>query len=92
MLVDDTVAQGPEHKMVQVVRAECAQELREVRMKFEERACACPRATWRSVPQRRRAETRAEIAARRLNRMEREQYDADDAEHEANPLRISRRP
>ena len=30
------------------------------------------------------AETKAEIAARRLDRMEREQHEADDAEHEAN--------
>ena len=31
-----------------------------------------------------RAETKAEIAARRLDRMEREQHEVDDAEHEAN--------
>ena len=30
------------------------------------------------------AENKAEIAARRLDRMEREQTEADDAEHEAN--------
>ena len=34
MLVDETDAQGPEHKVVQVVHAEWAQELREVRKKF----------------------------------------------------------
>ena len=36
------------------------------------------------VRRERCAETRAEIAARRLDRMEREQHEADDAEHEAN--------
>ena len=33
VLVDETEAQGPEHKMIQVVRTEWAQELREVRKK-----------------------------------------------------------
>ena len=36
------------------------------------------------VRRERSAETNAEIAARRLDRMEREQTEADDAEHEAN--------
>ena len=36
------------------------------------------------VRRERCAETKAEIAARRLDRMEREQHEADDAEHEAN--------
>ena len=36
------------------------------------------------VRKERCAETKAEIAARRLDRMEREQHKADDAEHEAN--------
>ena len=36
------------------------------------------------VRKERCAETKAEIAARRLDRMEREQHEADDAEHEAN--------
>ena len=36
------------------------------------------------VRRERSAETKAEIAARRLDRMEREQHEADDAEHEAN--------
>ena len=35
------------------------------------------------VRRERCAETEAEIAARRLDRMVREQYEADDAEHEA---------
>ena len=30
------------------------------------------------------AETKAEVAARRLDRMQREQHEADDAKHEAN--------
>ena len=34
MLVDETDAQGPERKMIQVVHAEWAQELREERKKF----------------------------------------------------------
>ena len=34
MLVDETNAQGPKHKMVQVAHAECARELREVQKKF----------------------------------------------------------
>ena len=36
------------------------------------------------VRKERCAETKAEIEARRLDRMEREQHEADDAEHEAN--------
>ena len=36
------------------------------------------------VRKERCAETNAEIAARRLDRMEREQHEADDAKHEAN--------
>ena len=36
------------------------------------------------VRKERCAETKAEIAARRLDRMQREQHEADDAEHEAN--------
>ena len=36
------------------------------------------------VRRERSAETKAEIAARRLDRMEREQHDVADAEHEAN--------
>ena len=47
------------------------------------------------VRRERCAETKAEVAARRPDRLEREQHEADDAEHEATfrrPLRISRRP
>ena len=36
------------------------------------------------VRRERCAETKMEIAARRLDRMEGEQHEADDAEHEAN--------
>ena len=36
------------------------------------------------VRKERCAETKAKIAARRLDRMEREQHETDDAEHEAN--------
>ena len=62
-LVDETDARGPACKTVQVVHEEWAQELQEVRIKFaddlasemtdvKKPACACPRATWSSGPQR----------------------------------------
>ena len=63
MLVDETDAQGPGRQMVQVVHAEWAQELREVRKKFADDMAsemtdvknelgACPRANRSSGPQR----------------------------------------
>ena len=96
MLMDETDVQGPEHKMIQEMHAEWAQELREMQRKFADDMASemtdvkndldtCPRATRSSGPQRERcAGTKAEIAARRLDKMEREQDEADDAEHEAN--------
>ena len=95
MLVDETDAQGPEHKMVQVAHTEWAQELREVRKKFAndvasemtdvKNELAHVRELLGVLVRRERcAETKAEIAARRLDRMEREQHEADDAEYEAN--------
>ena len=95
MLVDETDAQGPERKMIQVVHAEWAQELREVRRKFADDMASemtdvknelahvrelLGFLVWRE----RCAEAKTEIAARRLDRMEREKDEADDAEHEAN--------
>ena len=95
MLVDETDAQGPEHKMVQVAHTEWVQELREVRKKFVDDVAsdmtdmkndlAHVRELLRVLVRReRRAETKTEIAARRLDRMEQEQTEADDAEHEVN--------
>ena len=95
MLVDETDAQGPGRQMVQVVHAEWTQELREVRKKFADdmtsemtdvkNELAHVRELIGVLVRRERsAETKAEIAARRLDRMEREQTEADDAEHEAN--------
>ena len=95
MLVDETDAQGPEHKMVQVAHTEWAQELREVRKKFADDVASEMTDVKNElahvrellgvfVRRERCAETKAEIAARRLDRMEREQHEADDAEYEAN--------
>ena len=95
MLVDETDAESPGRQMVQVVHAEWAQELREVQKKFADEVAsemtdvknelAHVREMLEVLVRRERsAETKAEIAARRLDRMEREQHEADDAEHEAN--------
>ena len=95
MLVDETDAEGPGRQMVQVVHAEWAQELREVRKKFADDVASEMTDVKKElahvreligvlVRRERSAETKAEIAARRLDRMEREQTEADDAEHEAN--------
>ena len=77
------------------MRTEWAQELREVRKKSTDDVAsemidvknelAHVRELLGVLVRRERcAETKAEIAARRLDRMEREQHEADDAEHEAN--------
>ena len=95
MLVDETDAESPGRQMVQVVHAEWSQELREVQKKFADdmasemtdvkNELAHVREMLGVLVRRERsAETKAEIAARRLDRMEREQHEADDAEHEAN--------
>ena len=95
MLVDETDAQGPEHKMVQVAHTEWVQELREVRKKFVDDVASEMTDVKNElahirellgvlVRKGRCAETNAEIAARRLDRMEREQHEADDTEYEAN--------
>ena len=80
MLMDETDAQGPKHEMVQTMHAEWVQELCDVKnelMHVRELVGVL-------VRRERCADTKAEIAARRLDRMEREQHEADDAEHEAN--------
>ena len=77
------------------MHAEWAQELREVRKKFADdvtsemtdvkNELAHVRELLGVLVRRERsAETKAEIAARRLDRMERGQHEVDDAEHEAN--------
>ena len=84
ILVDETDTQGPEHKMVQVVHADWAQELREERRKFTDDVASDMSDVKNElahvrellgvlVRRERRAETKTEIAARRLDRMEREQ-------------------
>ena len=94
MLVDETDAQGPEHKMVQVAHTEWAQELREARRKFADDMASEMTDVKNElahvremigvlIRRERHAETKAEIAAR-LDRMEREQHEADDTEYEAN--------
>ena len=95
MLVDETNARGPGRELVQVMHAEWVQELREVRRKFtddmasdmsdvKDELAHVRELLGVLVRRERSAETKAEIAARRLDRMEREQTEADDAEHEAN--------
>ena len=95
MVMDETDARSPGREMVQVIHAEWSQELREVRRKFADDVAsemtdvkndlAHVRELLRALVRRERhAEAKTEIAARRLDRMEREQTEADDAEHEAN--------
>ena len=81
MLMDETDAQGPEHEMFQAIHAEWVQELRDVKnelMHVRELVGVL-------VRRGRCADTKAVIAARKLDRIEREQHEAaDDDEHEAN--------
>ena len=90
MLVDETDVESPGCQMVQVG----AQELREERRKFTDdmtsdmtdlkNDLAHVREMLGVLVRRERsAENKAEVAARRLDRMEREQTEADDVEHEA---------
>ena len=78
-----------------MVHAEWARELREARKKFADDVASEMTDVKNDlahvrellgvlVRRERRAETKTEIAARRLDRMEREKHEADDAEHEAN--------
>ena len=80
MVMDETDVQGPEQEMVQAIHANWFQELRDVKnepMHVRElvRVLVC---------RKRCVETKMEIAARRLDRMEPEQTEVDDTEHEAN--------
>ena len=95
MLVDETDAQAPERELVQAMHAEWARELREVRKKFADDVASDMSDVKNElahvremvgvlVRRERSAEHKAEDATRRLDRMEREQTEADDAEHEAN--------
>ena len=95
MLVEETNAQGPEHKIFQVAHAEWARELREVQKKFADDMAAEMRDVKNDlvhvrgllgvlIRTERCAEAKTEIAVRRLDRMEREKDEADDAKHEAN--------
>ena len=87
MLVDETDAQAPERELVQAVHAEWARELRDVAsdMSDVKNELAHVREMVGVLVRRERsAENKAEVAARRLDRMERAQTEADDAEHEAN--------
>ena len=79
MLMDETDAQGPEHEMVQVMHAEWVQDLRDVKNELTQ-----VRELGILVRRERSTETKAEIASRRLDRMEQEQHEVADAEHEAN--------
>ena len=79
MVMDETDVQSPEQDMVQAIHVEWVQELRDVKnelMHVRELVGVL-------VRRDRSAENKAEVAARRLDRMEREQTEADDAEHEA---------
>ena len=88
--MDETDVQGPEHKMIQEMHAEWAQELCEMQRKFADDMASemtdvkNDLAHVRELPgvlvrRERCAETNTEIAARRLDKMEREQDEADDA-------------
>ena len=78
-----------------LAQEEWAQELREVRKKFADEVASEMSDVKKDlahvrellgvlVRRERCAENKAEIAARRLDRVERQQHEADDAEHEAN--------
>ena len=77
MLMDETDAQSPEHEIVQVMHAEWVQDLRDVKNELTQ-------VRELVVRRERSAETKAEIAARRLDRTKRKQHEVADAEHEAN--------
>ena len=88
MVMVETDVQSPEQEMVQAIHAEWVQELRDVKnelMHVRELVGVL-------VRRERSAENKAEVAARRLDRMEREQTEADDVEHEANLSRSPREP
>ena len=95
MLVDETDARSPGREMVQAIYAEWSHKLRGVPRKFADDVVSEMSDVKNElmhvrellgvlVRRERCAEAKAEIAARRLDRMEREQNEVDDAEHEAN--------
>ena len=76
---------GREHEWVQVVRSEWAQELCQVRkMVVDDVTLETRELTGVLVRRESCAETKAEIVARRLDRMEKERDEEDEAECEAN--------
>ena len=79
MLVDETDAQAPERELVQAVH-DVASEMTDVKIELAH----VREMVGVLVRRERSAEHKAEVATRRLDRMEREQTEADDAEHEAN--------
>ena len=83
--MDETDAHGREHELVQVVRSERAQELCQVRkIVVDDVSLEMRELTGVLVRRERCAETKVEIAARRLDRMEKERDEEDEAECEAN--------
>ena len=69
--MDETDAHGREHELVQVVRSERAQELCQVRkIVVDDVSLEMRELTGVLVRRERCAETKAEIVARRLDRME----------------------
>ena len=95
MVMDETDVQSPEHKMIQEMHTEWAQGLCEMQRKFADDMASemtdvknelmhVRELVGVLVRRERSAENKADVAARRLDRMEREQHEADDAEHEAN--------
>ena len=79
MLVDETDAQAPERELVQAVH-DVASDMSDVKNELAH----VREMVGVLVRRERSAEHKAEAATRRLDRMEREQTEADDAEHEAN--------
>ena len=85
--MDETDAHGREHELVQVVRSERAQELCQVRkIVVDDVSLEMRELTGFLVRRERCVETKAEIVARRLDRMEKERDEEDEAECEANLL------
>ena len=79
MLVDETDAQAPERELVHAVH-DVASDMSDVKNELAH----VREMVGVLVRRERSAEHKAGVATRRLDRMEREQTEADDAEHEAN--------
>ena len=83
--MDETDAYGREHESVQVMRSERAPELCQVRkIVVDDVSLEMRELTGVLVHRERCAETNVEIAARRLDRTEKERDEEDEAECEAN--------